>query len=85
MDSSIQEGSKKESGSITEVINLSLICLVIAVVVFNQVQINKISSSVSGLSVNPIKKTLSKATSLFTSSKDGKIIGPMLNSDGRST
>ena len=79
---------EKKSGKNIAVVHFVLLIAVIGVVIFNQVQINSVSSSgVFGKSSNPIKKTLSQATSLFAggNSKGGKIIGPMLNSDGRTT
>ncbi len=67
-------------------INFILIFAVAVLVFYNQIQIAGLSSFVStGKISNPVQKTISKATSLFSGEKGGKIIGPMMNSDRRTT
>jgi len=79
-------GKTKSGKGNKTALHFFLLIIVVGIVVFNQVQINSLAELASGgKSVNPIKKSFSKATSLFSGEKGGKIIGPMINPDGKTT
>ena len=77
--------SKKENTGIFYV-NIIMVFVVAVLVINNQLQITGIDSFFStGHVTNPVQKTLSKAGSLLSGSKGGKIVGPMMNTDRRTT
>ena len=78
---------KKEPLSFHERLSYGIVAFVAVLILFNQFQISQLNALVSGASspIGSFIKSVSSPVKLVGSGKSGIVIGPQLNTDGRTT
>ena len=78
---------RKNPFTFMEKLSWGFVALIAILILFNQFQISKVNAFVSGTSssVGSFVKSVSSGTLKLGSGKSGIVIGPQLNSDGRTT
>lgn len=79
---------ERKQFSLVEKLSWGMVAFIAVLIFFNQFQISQVNAAISGTSspVARIAKSISLGTSKFGGSeKGGVVIGPQLNSDGRTT